>query len=77
MEIGGEAEQLQGIGDAAHIPIYTRQPGMRADMGEGRSIYFFTLCLFQQPYYSTMLPVPKYLPPVPKSHDDLSPPSLL
>ena len=50
MEIGGEVEQLQGIGDAAHIPIYTRQPGMRADIGKGRSINFFTLSLFQQPY---------------------------
>ena len=43
MEVGGEAEEMQGIEEALHIPIYTQQPGMRADIGEGRPIDFFRL----------------------------------
>ena len=51
------AVEVQGIEEAAQIPIYTQQPGMRADIGTGQLIDFLN-CSFQQPCYSTMLPLP-------------------
>ena len=43
IEEGGEAEEMQGIEEAAPTSIYTQQPGMRANIGEGRPIDFFRL----------------------------------
>ena len=34
IEVGGDAEEMQEIEEAVHIPIYTQQPGIRTDIGE-------------------------------------------
>ena len=36
MEVGEEANEKEGMEEAAHVPVYSQQPGVTADIAEGR-----------------------------------------
>ena len=38
MKVGEEAEEMEGTEEAAHVSVYTQQPGMTADIGEEQPI---------------------------------------